>query len=66
MCGLSDPLGYGADKDLWGYITEKNISTMLRFSVFPKRLGRVISVTSSPLSHHDKLRFIDIKIIICD
>ena len=31
---------------------EKNFSSILMFSVFPKRLGRVINVTASSDSHH--------------
>ena len=34
--------------DIYG----KDHSIILIFKVFPKRLGRVIKVTSSPLSHH--------------
>ena len=40
------------------YLTEKNCSTIFIVSVFPKRLGRVIRVTSSPFSHHSRINHI--------
>ena len=38
----------------FAYSTEKNCSVILIISVFPKRRGRLINVTLSPLSHHSR------------
>ena len=38
------------------YFTEKKQCNVLRFKVFPKRLGRVINVTLSLFSHHSLIK----------
>ena len=38
------------------YLFEKKQLSMLILRVFPKRRGRVMSVTSSPASHHASMR----------
>ena len=49
---LSDNINPSNKSDRSAYILEKKQLSMLIFNVFPNRLGRVMSVTSSWLSHH--------------
>ena len=54
-CQIESPSNRSAR---FAYLLEKKHSSILIFSVLPKRRGRVINVTTSRFSHHSFIKFV--------
>ena len=55
FCQIESPSNRSAR---FAYLLEKKQSSILIFNVLPKRLGRVINVTTSRFSHHSFIKFV--------